>query len=104
MITVSQGDYGYVITDTLLNADNSAFDLTGYAVKLHTWQPSKPGTLLVNSNAVITSNTNGTVSYTVANTDFIYKGIVYAEWEATKANVRQSFPTNGFQIEVKESG
>jgi hypothetical protein len=102
MITVSQSDYGYVITDTLLNADNTAFDLTGYSVKLHTWLPSKPSNLIVNSNAVVTSNANGTVSYTVANTDFIYVGIVYGEWEAIK--VRQSFPTSGFQIEVKESG
>ena len=103
MLTVSQGDYGYAITDTLEDSNGTAFDLSNYTVKLHTWIPGRPDKLIVNANATVISNAAGTVSYTVKVGDFTYMGIVNAEWEATKANVKQSFPTSSFQIEVVES-
>jgi hypothetical protein len=103
MLTVSQGDYGYAITDTLQDSNGTAFDLSNYAVKLHVWRPGKASVLIVNSNATVISNAAGTVSYTVANTDFTYAGMYNAEWEATKTGIKQSFPTVPFQINVEES-
>ena len=70
MFTVSQNDYGYYITDTLLNNDGTAFDLTNYSVAFHVWHPQSPGTLLVNGAASIVSQVAGTVRYFVAQADF----------------------------------
>lgn len=105
MFTVSQNDYGYYITDTLLNNDGTAFDLTGpYAVAFHVWHPQAPGTLLVNGTAALVVAANGTVRYSVAQNDFtMFPGAYKQEWEATFGSSKQSFPTAGNDILVQES-
>jgi hypothetical protein len=104
MLTVSKGDYGYTITDTLENADGSPFDLSGYSVAFHVWRSNSPGTLLVNGVAtIILPASAGTVSYTVAPGDFTEVGIFKQEWEATTVGDKQSFPTIGNTIFVVES-
>ena len=104
MFTVSQNDYGYYITDTLLNNDGTAFDLTNYSVAFHVWHPQSPGTLLVNGTASIVSQVAGTVRYFVALADFtMTAGFYKQEWDATLNGCKQSFPTAGNDILVKES-
>ena len=103
MITVSQNDFGYLITDILENSDGTPFDLTGYTVKFHVWAHGSPGTLLVNGTASVINQSAGTVSYAPASTDFPNAGTFEGEWEATKAGIKQSFPTAGFTIKVVES-
>ena len=105
MFTVSQNDYGYYITDTLLNNDGTVFDLTSYTdVQFHVWHASQPGTLLVNGTASVVAPTLGTVRYFVAQADFaIPAGAYKQEWEATLSGCKQSFPTAGNTIIVQES-
>ncbi len=105
MFTVSVNDYGYYITDTLENADGSAFNLEGYTIKFHIWKQYTPGTLLVEGNADIVNSpgTDGKVRYLVAVGNFKTIGTFMGEWEATRLNIKQSFPTSGFIIQVEES-
>jgi hypothetical protein len=104
MITIYQNDIGYVIGPySLLNADDSAFDLTTYTVRLKAWRFRAPGVLVVNGAADIASPaTGGIVSYTVLSGNFASAEQLCAEWEATKTNVRISFPIED-GILVKES-
>jgi len=98
---VKRGDYGYLIPWTLLNADDSAFNLDGYTVHLKVWLPNKPSQLFVNGECDPVSEPAGTLTYTVAEGDFLEAGTFNAEYEATKTGEAQSF--NTFQIVVEES-
>ncbi len=103
MITVSLNDYGYVLTDILQDNSGTVFDLTNYNVKFHVWKSKSPGVYTVNANATVITANAGTVNYTVQSGDFANTGFYVAEWEATKTGIKQSFPTPGFTIQVKES-
>ena len=94
MITVSQNDYGYYITDTLLQSNGAAFDLAGYTVAFHAWAMGSPGKLVVNAPANVVSNANGTVRYAVVLGDFTIPGQYKQEWQATAANT-----SGGQQVE-----
>lgn len=103
MLEVTKGDYGYIITDTLLNYDDTIFDLTGYTVDFHVWNPADPDNPMVSRSATIISPSLGTVSYAVQWNDFLISGIFRQKWLAKKAGEEQSFPFDGNPIKVLES-
>jgi len=100
-LTVYRGDYGYNLSWTLKNADGTAFTLTGYTVKFKVWPLGKPSQLLVNGTCDPVNENAGTLTYTVAQNDFLETGQFLAEFEATKTGYIESF--NSFTLIVKES-
>ena len=99
---IPSSDMGFNLNFTVKNADGSAFNLTGYTIKLKVWRAGQPGLLLVNGSCAIDSAVDGTCYYTITATDFTSVGTFKAELELTKAGVIES--TGSFDIEVMESG
>ena len=93
---------GFNLNFTVKNADGSAFNLTGYTIKLKVWRAGQPGLLLLNGGCAIDNATAGTCHYTITATDFTSVGTFKAELELTKAGVIES--TGSFDIEIMESG
>ena len=104
--SVSQNDFGYLITDTLKNSDGTPFDLAGYTVKFVVWQAGNPTAPLINAAATVSATpATGGVSYMVNKTDFPQPGIWAQEWQALiGTSIVQSFPVGGNTVRVLESG
>lgn len=74
-LTFSKGEYGFNLSFTILNPDNSIKDLTGYTIKFvmkdNSVGTGRTGNVVVNAACSITSPaTNGQCTYTVVSTDF----------------------------------
>jgi len=102
VIYIPSSDKGFNLGFTLKNADGSAYNLTGYTIKLKVWRPGQPGLLLLNGSCDIDSAVDGTCHYEITASDFTSVGIFKAELELTKAGVIES--TKTFDIEIMESG
>jgi hypothetical protein len=100
-IVVPKGDKGFNFAFTVTNSAGTAYNLTGYTIKLKMWNPDIPDTLLINSACSIVVAANGTCVYIVGATDFAITGFYYAEIELTKTDIIES--TEPFSIEVTES-
>jgi len=101
-IYIPSSDMGFNLNFTVKNADGSAFNLTGYTIKLKVWRAGQPGLLLLNGSCGIDNATAGTCHYTITATDFTSVGTFKAELELTKTGIIES--TKTFGIEVMESG
>jgi hypothetical protein len=103
-LTIPCGDYGYDINFVLTNADCTAFDLTGYTLKLKMWKPGKPKDLLVDGTITITTppGSDGLAYYTIVSGNFDIAGSFVGEVEGTKAGIKISWKT--FDLVVSESG
>jgi len=101
-IYIPSSDMGFNLNFTIKDANGSAYNLTGYTIKLKVWRAGQPGLLLVNGNCAIDDAANGTCHYTITATDFTSVGTFKAELELTKAGVIES--TGSFDIEIMESG
>jgi len=97
---VKKGNYGYKIPAKVLKADFTAFDLTGYTVKMKVWIKGAETTKWILDGS-ITDATKGKVEFTVENTHFIEVGNFLGELELTSAGSVES--TKSFAIEVEES-
>ena len=101
-IAIPQNDGGFNLQFTITDATSSAFNLTNYTVMLKVWEPTIPGTLLVNGTCVVTNTTGGVCTYQVATTDFSTAARYHGELELTKTGVRES--TENFRVTIIESG
>ena len=101
-IYIPSSDAGFNLGFTIKDANGSAYNLTGYTIKLKVWRAGQPGLLLLNGSCDIDNATVGTCHYTITATDFTSVGIFKAELELTKIGVIES--TGSFDIEVIESG
>ena len=97
-----KGDYGYYLDFTVKDSGGTAYNLTGYTIKLKVWAPGAPGTLLTDGACTIVVAASGTCRYAVTSADFTATGKYMAELELTKAQTVES--TVPFVIEVEESG
>ena len=101
-LTIPKSDKGFILNFTIQDSSGTAYNLTGYTIKLKVWSPGVPGTLLLTGTCTILIAANGTCYYTVAATDFASVGRFQAELELTKTDVIES--TENFTITVSESG
>ena len=99
---IPSSDMGFNLNFTIKDANGSAYNLTGYTIKLKVWRAGQPGLLLLDGSCDIDSAVNGACHYTITATDFTSVGTFKAELELTKAGVIES--TGSFGIEVTESG
>ena len=101
-ITIPRIDKGFNLNFTVKDADDVAYNLTGYTITLKVWKAGSSDTLLLSGTCTILVAAAGTCYYTLTATDFIIAGVYKAELELTKAGVIES--TKSFTIEVSESG
>lgn len=104
MITLLQDDFGQLINFTIQNSTGTAFDLTGYTVRLKVWTPSDSRAMRVNSLCTITNppGTDGLCTYVVKSGDFPTRGQYKGELEIIGTSYKES--TRAFEITVEESG
>ena len=100
-LTIKRGDYGFYLDGTVLNADDSVFDLTNYTVTLEIWELGRWRHPIVQGTCVVVSSTEGTWRYTVGSSDFLVTGTYNAGIRATKTGAQET--TNTYTVEVKES-
>jgi hypothetical protein len=91
---ITEGDTP-TVNDTLLNADGSAFDLTGYTVKLE-WQ----GPVTSNATATLVNAAAGTVRYQFLAAQTAAPGEYTAQWKATKDAEVHTFPTVPLRFDI----
>lgn len=90
------------MTDTLLDSNGNAVNLTGSAVKFHmtSWDRS---TVIVNASATGPAggalDTTGQVQYQWLTADTLIAGVYRAEWQVTFASgLIETFPDDSFAI------
>jgi len=98
---VKKGDYGYVIPARVVKADFTAFNLTGYTIKMKVWTAGVPGAVKWTLDGTVTDAAGGKVEFTVAATHFTEVGEFIGELELTRAGHIES--TKSFKIYVQES-
>jgi len=98
-IRIKYGDYGYGIEFTVLNADGTVRDLTGYDVYLKVWDSS--GNTILDKLLTVSDAVNGKAVYVVGQSDFTNAGRYYAEIELRKSGSVES--TETFTIIVERS-
>jgi len=97
---VKKGDYGFIIPCRVVKADFTAFNLSGYTVKLKVWTKGNPTPLWTLSGNV-TDNVGGKVEFLVGITHFTQAGGFVGEIELTRAGHIES--TKSFNVIVLES-
>ena len=97
---VKKGDYGFIIPGRVVKADFTAFNLTGYTVKLKVWTKGNP-TPLWTLDGNVTDAAAGKVEFLVAITHFTQTGRFIGEIELIRAGHVES--TRSFNVTVLES-
>lgn len=101
---ISSGDLEPVLTDTLLDADGVAVDLTGCTVRFLMW--GADGTLKIDAPATVTGNpVDGGLQYTWVGTDTDEVGTWPSQWLVTRPDTKRFHaPTKGYvMIEIQRS-
>jgi hypothetical protein len=94
-----KGDYGDDINMQALDDTDTAFNLTGYTVKIYVSEP--PSTLKFSGDCNLVTASEGKFKYTVGATDFNAAPKTYnIQAIATKTGVEITFA--GVTVEVKE--
>ena len=101
-ITVKAGDFGYNLSFTVLNADGTAFNLTGYTIAVKAWAAGTPSVLVATGTGTIVVAASGTCTYLVQATDFLTAGEYLLELELTATGVEVS--TLSATVSALESG
>ena len=101
-ITIPQYDKGFNLAFTVTDSTATAYNLTGYTVKLKVWEEGIPTTFIVNGSITVDVAASGTCHYTIVADDFNSIATYLAELELTKAGVIES--TESFRITIAESG
>lgn len=101
-IEIPKGDKGFDLDFTVTDSSGSAYNLSGYTVKLKVWTLGISGKLLLTGSCNITDAVSGTCTYPVVVTDFDLIGKYRAEIELTKTDTIES--TESFGLEVMGSG
>ena len=81
---VKKGDYGFIIPCRVVKADFTAFNLSGYTVKLKVWTKGNSTPLWALSGNV-TDNAGGKVEFLVGTTHFTQAGGFIGEIELIRA-------------------
>lgn len=92
-LVVKVNNFGFDFTFTVLNADNTPFDLSAAVVTLYVYTQEQFPKLLFSGNCVVTVPTSGICTYLVADTDFPEIGTYSAELEMTDV-APPSLPVN----------
>lgn len=101
-LTVRKNDFGYYLNFTVQDSTETAYNLTGYTIKLKVWRPNQPSALLTNGSCDIVVAASGTCKYLVTASDFTAPGLFDMELELTKSGVVES--TRTYTVLVEESG
>lgn len=97
-----KGDYGYNINFGIKDANNAAYDLTGYVSTLKVWPSGNPsGTVVSGTCSILNVEAGGTVQYTVVDGNFDMITTYVGEIELTKTGIVES--TAKFTIAITES-
>ena len=90
-----QGDHGLPITGQILKEDDTARDLTGTTVRFQMRKPDDKR-YQIDAAAVVTSVTEGRVSYELQENDLSVPGDFIAQWEVTYSDdaVQTTDPAN----------
>lgn len=99
-LEIAVGDYGMNWAFTVTDSDGTAYNLSGYTVKIKIWSPTIPATLLADLACTVDVAASGTCHWTVTNI-FTRRDTYYGELQLTKSGVVES--TETFLINVKES-
>jgi hypothetical protein len=100
-LTIKRGDFGFYLTGTINNADDTPFDLTGYSLTLNCWEMGKWGRPHVTGTAAAVSATQGTWRYLVDDEDFTIPGEYLLNIRATKTGAQET--TLAYTVDVKEA-
>lgn len=93
-LIIKTGNYGFPLTFTVVNADGTAYDLTGVTVKLRVWTTELvPTQILSGACTNIAPYTAGICAYTVTATDFTKVGQYYADLLLTKTGYDEETET-----------
>ncbi len=90
-LEIPKNDFGYNLTFGLKDANDDAYDLTGYVVRLKVWPPGNTGGTIVNGTCTILNvEASGSSYYTIKNGDFGTVRNYVGELELTKSGVVES--------------
>lgn len=97
-----KSDYGYNINFGIKDANDAAYDLTGYVSTFKVWPPGNPsGTVVSSTCSILNVEASGTVQYLVADGDFSSITTYVGEIQFTKTGIKES--TRKFSIAITES-
>ena len=104
VISLAQGDQLPVLTDSLTNADGTAFNLTGFTVKLR-YQNLRTNRVAIRDATITGLPTAGTVSYAWNTLDATDIGDCRGQWIVTKTSTLQvqSFDEFDFKLYLPSS-
>ena len=92
--SIKKSDRLPAITDSLLQADGTAYSIPGGATLKFKMRKVGNTTYTVDTSATITDATTGAVSYTWGAADTTTAGRFNGEWEVTTGGVTRTFPRN----------
>lgn len=99
-LQIKKGKFGYYITFTIENEDESAFDLSGYTITWVAWVPGASSAFFSQAMEIVVAG-DGTCRYKIQSDDFDTEGKFYSEVQLTKVGEEQAPLT--FWLEILES-
>ncbi|MCK5016452.1 MAG: hypothetical protein KAS32_05195 [Candidatus Peribacteraceae bacterium] len=100
-LSVSQGDFGFYINFTVLNDDDTPFNLTGYTITIKVWtEAQRPIALFTGVCAPVVA-ASGTCRYLVVAGDLDTSGAFKLELEMTAAG--EEISTRSYDLNITGS-
>lgn len=94
IFTLSKDDYGYYLDFTAKDDDDVVINLTGKTVKLYTWNPRSPATMILDGVAVAhLVAASGTCRRLVADKDFDTAGVFFAKLNLSAVDYTEDLRT-----------
>jgi hypothetical protein len=100
-LTIPKYNKGYDINFTVQDADETAYNLTGYTITFKVWKAGAPETSILSGGCNIDSATDGTCHYTLTATDFTSRADYKFELQLTKSGVIES--TQNYDLKIEEA-
>lgn len=100
-IVVPKHDYGYELEFHVLDDDDEAYDLTGYAITFNVWRPGAHKHPILEGTCSTVSALDGTCRYVVVEGDFDVAGDYLCELELTTTGIKES--TRNYRMLVEDS-
>ena len=100
-ISVPQGDFGFYINFTVLNDDDTPFNLVGYVITIKVWLESHWPALLFSGVCAPVVPASGTCRYLVVAGDLDTSGTFKLELEMTAAG--EEISTRSYDLNITGS-
>ena len=101
-LSIPKDDKGFDITFAITDADNNAFDVSGYVITRKIWpQGNTSSTIVTGTCSIHNVEASGSVKYTVQASDFTTARNYVGELELTRSGIIES--TKKFSVSVTES-